>query len=288
MVPVGLRLHAQSLDRGELALDAEQPLDDALRVLVATLAEVLIADDATHVDEVEGRPEVVGERAPDRVVVVDRDRVVDRSIHGRVADEFDVVLEGELRRVDSDHDQPVLSVRLRPRADVRLLAQPVDARQRPEVHEDDMALQLGGTERLGVEPPGRPAERGHLQRRDVQRRDHDALAQGPEPGAELFREELRLLPGGEVPALVDLVEVDEVGVGLLGPAPRGVVLLAGEHAHGHRNGNALGVEEAALVLPVETGRGDPGVRQPVERDVVEDLVTGQLARGARGPVQSRG
>lgn len=52
---------------------------------------------------------------------------------------------------------------LRPRAVVRLLAQPVDARQRPEVHQDDVAVQLGGAEWLGVEPPGRPAKRGDMQ-----------------------------------------------------------------------------------------------------------------------------
>jgi hypothetical protein len=46
------------------------------------------------------------------------------------------------------------------------------------------------------------------------------LAQGPERHPELFREQFRLLPGGEVAALVDLVEVDEVGVGTLGPAAR--------------------------------------------------------------------
>ena len=87
-------------------------------------------------------------------------------------------------------------------------------------------------------------------------------------------------------AAVDLVEVDEVGVGLLGPAPRRLVLLAREDGHGDRDRDALRVEEAALVFPVETGRGDPGVRQPVERDVVEDFVARQLARGALRALQS--
>jgi hypothetical protein len=31
------------------------------------------------------------------------------------------------------------------------------------VHQHDVAAQLGGAERLGVEPPGRVAERGHAQ-----------------------------------------------------------------------------------------------------------------------------
>ena len=88
--------------------------------------------------------------------------------------------------------------------------------------------------------------------------------------------------------LVDLVEVDQVGVGLLGPAPRGLVLLARKDGYGNWDGDALGVEEAALVFPVETRRGNTRVRQPIERDVVEDLVARQFARGARGPVQGRG
>src|SRR5215211_6907996 len=46
------------------------------------------------------------------------------------------------------------------------------------------------------------------------------LAQGPERHPELFREQYRLLPGGEVVALVDLVEAGQVGVGTLGPAAR--------------------------------------------------------------------
>src|SRR5215207_1936034 len=178
VVPVGLRLHAEPFHGDELALDAEQPLDDALRLLVASLTEVVVADDAVRVDEIERRPVMVGERAPDLVVVVERDRVVDRSLLRRLPHAVNVVLERELRRVDSDDDQPVVPVRLRPRTDVRLLAQPVDARQRPEVHEDDAAAQLGGAEWLGVEPPGRPADRGH-----VQTFGHGHLAKRLEPGA---------------------------------------------------------------------------------------------------------
>ena len=164
VVPVGLGLHALPSDGDELALDAEQPLDDALRSLVAPFAEVVVADGAIRVDEVERRPVVVVEGAPDRVVVVGRDGVVDRSVLRRLAHAVELVLERELRRVDADDDQPVGPVRLRPRPDVRLRAQPVDAGQRPEVHEHDVAAQLGGTERLGVEPTGRPVERGHARR----------------------------------------------------------------------------------------------------------------------------
>ena len=137
-----------------------------LGLLVAPLAEVLVADDAVRVDEVERRPVVVGEGGPDLVVVVGRDGVVDVPHLDRLPDEIDVVLEPELRRVNSDDDQPVVAVGPRPRADVRLLAQPVDARERPEVHEHDVPAQLGGAEWVGVDPPGRPIERGHVHTRE--------------------------------------------------------------------------------------------------------------------------
>ena len=88
-------------------------------------------------------------------------------------------------------------------------------------------------------------------------------------------EELRLLPGREVTALVELVVVDELGIRLLRPAPRGLIELVGKGAHGDRDGDALRREEGELALPVEARRRDRRVRQPVERDVVEDVVARQ-------------
>src|SRR5687768_739640 len=101
------------------------------------------------------------------------------------------------------------------------------------------------------------------------------MANRPERGSDFLGEEMWLLPGGEVTTLVDLVVVDEAGIRPLRPTPRRLILLARKHAHGDRDGNPLGVEEAAPVFPVETRRGDARVREPVERDVVEDLVTRQ-------------
>ena len=75
------------------------------------------------------------------------------------------------------------------------------------------------------------------------------LAQRPERGAELAGEQLRLLPRREVAPFVDLVVIEELGIGPLGPAPRSLILLAGEDGHRHRNRDALGVEKAALVFP---------------------------------------
>src|SRR5262249_47033996 len=69
VLPVGLRLGPDSHDVDELALDAEQLLDRSLRLLVAAFTEVVVADDAFAVDEVERRPVMVVERAPDLVLV---------------------------------------------------------------------------------------------------------------------------------------------------------------------------------------------------------------------------
>src|SRR4051812_6600956 len=105
------------------------------------------------------------------------------------------------------------------------------------------------------------------------------LAKRAEPRAQLGGVQLRLLPGGEVPALVELVVMDQVGIRLLCPTPRHLIELVREDAHGYRDRYALRVEEAELVFPIETSRRDPGVRQPVVRDVVEDVVSGEAFLG---------
>jgi hypothetical protein len=57
------------------------------------------------------------------------------------------------------------------------------------------------------------------------------LAQWAEAGANLFRKELRLFPGREVAASVELVVMDEVvGIRPLRPAPRRLVQLVGKDA----------------------------------------------------------
>src|SRR4051794_1104651 len=111
------------------------------------------------------------------------------------------------------------------------------------------------------------------------RRDDDGLRWGrvhlperAEPVAQLGGVELGLLPGGEVPSAVDLVVVDQVGVRLLGPAPRRVDDVVGEDAHRHRDGDVPDSGPAGLVFPVYARCSYPGVRQPEQRGVVEDVV----------------
>ena len=77
VLPVGGRLDPDLLDRDEVPIEAEEALDRALGALVVPFAELVVTDQAVLVHEVERRPVVVVERAPDGVVVVDDDRVVD-------------------------------------------------------------------------------------------------------------------------------------------------------------------------------------------------------------------
>src|SRR5262245_3374723 len=60
------------------------------------------------------------------------------------------------------------------------------------------------------------------------------LAERPEARAEFFGKQLRLLPRGEMAAPVGLVEVDEIGVELLGPAARGPEDLTGKRREANR------------------------------------------------------
>src|SRR5437899_548515 len=83
-----------------------------------------------------------------------------------------------------------------------------------------------------------------------------------ERGPQLAREELRLLPRREMPALVYLVEVDQVLVGAAGPGLRRTVDVLGKDRDGHRKRDLGRLPQrrtrgiASPVLPVEPrGRG---------------------------------
>jgi len=78
-----------------------------------------VPDPSLRVGDVHGRPVVVVERAPDRKVGVERDRIFDLHLLHGLAHVVYVVLERELGRVDADHDQPLILVPLRPRAHPR-------------------------------------------------------------------------------------------------------------------------------------------------------------------------
>src|ERR1700751_2083510 len=120
---------------------------------------MVVPDTPFPVADVDRRPVVVREGLPHLVLAVERDRIVDLHVLSGPADVVDVPLEPELGRVRPDHDEPVVAVGLRPRADVAERAQPVDARERPEVDEHDLAAQAVSGERFRVEPAGGAGER---------------------------------------------------------------------------------------------------------------------------------
>ena len=115
-----------------------------------------------------------------------------------------------------------------------------------------------------------------------------SLPQRAEGRPHLGGEDLRLLPGGEVAASIGLVEVGEAGVDRLDPAARRRPDLAGERREADRDGDrrrSLAARQrrgqCSSVLPVRPGRRRCGAGQPVQRDVVEDAVPGEVARPAR-------
>src|ERR1700732_4566814 len=67
--------------------------------------------------------------------------------------------------------------------------------------------------------------------------------------------------------------MDEFGVRPLCPTPRGDVDLIWKDADGNRDGDVLRGEKGKLVFPIQTSRRDRRVRQPVEGDVVENVIS---------------
>src|ERR1700738_933002 len=69
--------------------------------------------------------------------------------------------------------------------------------------------------------------------------------------------------------------MNELGISSLYPTARGCIDVIGKDAHGHRDADMFRREKSQLVFPIETSRRNPRVGQPVERDVVEDVVARQ-------------
>ncbi len=163
--PVGGHLEPDGVDVHEILIDVfharvqEELLDRHLDRGVLTLAEVVVTDPSVDVGDVDGRPEVVRERAPDRVVGVECDRKLDPEVARLAYDVVDVSLEPELRRVHPDDGEAGVAVLRRPGPDIGQRPEPVDARVCPEVDEDHPSPESFWRQRLGVEPAGRAAER---------------------------------------------------------------------------------------------------------------------------------
>ena len=67
--------------------------------------------------------------------------------------------------------------------------------------------------------------------------------------------------------------MDPFGIRLLCPTPWGWIEFVREDAHGNRDGDAFRIEVPfAPILPIEASAGKRRVRQPGDRDVVENVV----------------
>src|SRR5258706_6750966 len=75
-----------------------------------------------------------------------------------------------------------------------------------------------------------------------------------ERGAKLGHEDLRLFPGREVSAFLDLVVVDELGIRPLRPAPRSLIELIRKGSHRDGDGDVFRSEEGELAFPIQTSR----------------------------------
>src|SRR5688572_17456389 len=67
--------------------------------------------------------------------------------------------------------------------------------------------------------------------------------------------------------------MNQLGEGSFSPGPRGSIEFLRKGAHGNRDGNVHWRKEGEFVLPVQTSRRYRRIRQPVERDVIEDVVS---------------
>src|SRR3954465_15835946 len=126
-------------------------------------------------------------------------------------------------------------------------------------------------------PPRYPSRNGPsnaAQRRPL-RSSSLRVPEGSERRAEFVRKKRRLFPRREGPAFVEPVVVDELGIRLLRPAPWRLIELLWKCTDRSRDRNAFRGKKRQLAFPIQPGRGDRRVGEPIERDVVEDVVSRQ-------------
>src|SRR6516165_1395326 len=126
----------------------QESLNHNLRLFVFALTENMVADASLCIGEIESRPIIIAKRAPDRMIVIDHDRVVDAHVLGGPAEVVDILFKRELGRMDADHDQTRVSIFVSPSTYIRKLTPPVDTGIGPEINQNDFSLQPSALQRL--------------------------------------------------------------------------------------------------------------------------------------------
>src|SRR5512142_3201831 len=102
----------------------------------------MVANSPPSIHEVESRPIPVSECLPNRVFVIERDRIVDAHLLYGLMHIFDSLLKIKFRSVHSNDLEPIPPVFRIPCAKIRQCAPPVDTRIRPEVDERDLSAEV--------------------------------------------------------------------------------------------------------------------------------------------------
>ena len=121
--------------------------DPRLDQIVAALADVVEADRALRVDQIDVRPVVVRVRAPRRHLVVEGDRPRQVVAPDRVSYVRRDLLERELGGVNADDLEPGRVIPAVQGAQRRECSDAVDARVGPEIDEHDFPAQRSDGER---------------------------------------------------------------------------------------------------------------------------------------------
>src|SRR5262245_17499547 len=100
-----------------------------------------VPDTPLRIDEILRRPIIVIEGAPNNVLAVNRDGIVDPQRFDLAADVVDVLFKSEFRGMDADDNQSLVLVLFRPGAEIGLRAQPIDAGVCPEMDKNDLSAQ---------------------------------------------------------------------------------------------------------------------------------------------------
>src|SRR5579883_212204 len=146
-VAIGRRLRSGSRD---LSIAAErqlrmtlfkQLLDMILSLVVFSLPEVAITD-ATHcVDEIIRGPELIAERPPDYIIVVEQDGIGDVELLHRAPHIAGIFFEGELRSMNAKNNEAGVLISIRPCSHIRERSQTVNAGIGPKIDQNNVSLQ---------------------------------------------------------------------------------------------------------------------------------------------------